>query len=332
MVQVSVAPVTERNILPENIFVVFNPAAQSGRLAGRELDVRSVLKQTIGRTKFVSTTRKGHAKEMAASLPPSVQMVVVIGGDGTVHEVASGLAESNSPIGMAVIPMGSGNDFARAIKMPTDWRRAIEELRTAKAIKVDLGRVKWKEEGVDFFDYFINALGVGFDAHCASLAPKFKGWPFGIGYTASIIAGLRSWVSSGATVWDTSVWDTLREKKAIFSGRMMFSTIGNAQDSGGGYTVNPKALISDGLLDACIVEDLSFLRALSILPSARDGKHLSKKEVSYFQVKSMLIDTDRGIPIHADGEVKTLQARTIEVTLLAEKITVFVPRSAPGQL
>ncbi|MDA1028579.1 MAG: diacylglycerol kinase family lipid kinase [Bacteroidetes bacterium] len=320
----ALAPISELKISPDNVLVIFNPAAGSGRLGARELDIRAELKQSLGRTPIASTSKKGHARELAANLSSNIQMVVAIGGDGTVHETACGLAESNSSAGMAVIPMGTGNDFARALKMPIDWRKAINEIRSAKKISSDMGQVKWKEEGGDFSDYFVNALGIGFDAFCAHLAPKYKGWPFGIGYTASIVAGLREWVSSGATVWDTSF-----EKKPIFSGRMMFTTIGNAQDSGGGYTVNPKALISDGLLDACIVEDLSFFRALSILPSARDGKHLSKKEVSYFQLQNMLIETDRGLPIHSDGEVKTLQARLIEVNVLPGKIAVFVPNSAP---
>jgi len=328
LAHIPVTPISELKILPENILVIFNPAARSGHLAGQELDIRAELKKSIGRTQFISTTKKGHARELASNLPPSIQMVVAIGGDGTVHEVASGLAEANSSAGMAVIPLGSGNDFARVLHMPTDWRKAIEGIRSSKRISADIGCVNWKEEGDDFSAYFMNALGIGFDAHCASIAPKYKNWPLGIGYTASIVAGLRSWVSSGATVWDTSSSD----KKVLFSGRMMFTTVGNAQDSGGGYKVNPKALISDGLLDACIVEDLSFLRALSILPSARDGKHLLKKEVSYFQFQNLLVDTDRGLPIHSDGEVKSLQAISIEVSLLPRKIGLFVPASSPETL
>jgi diacylglycerol kinase (ATP) len=312
---------------PDEILVVFNPAARVGRLAKSELDVRAGVKKALGRVAFVLTTHKGHARELVADLPPTIKLVVVIGGDGSVHDVACGLAESGSNAAMAVIPMGSGNDFARALKMPMNWVDALGQLRTAVPRSVDVGGVGWKEDGEEFQDWFINALGIGLDAHCAYLAPQYKGWPFGLGYTASILAGLKSWVSGGATIWDTS-----NEKQLLFSGRMLFTTIGNAQDSGGGYKINPKALVTDGLLDACIVKDMTFFQALRLLPSARDGGHLKNKAVSYFQLTDMLIETDRGLPVHADGEVKSLQARSIRVSVHPGKLTVFVPSTAPEKL
>ena len=312
--------VTADKISSDQILVVFNPQAQSGKLKRLELDVRSELKKTVGRTDFVSTTGKGHARELMSGLDDRIRLVIAIGGDGTVHEMASGLAESNSTASLAVIPLGSGNDFARAVGMNKSWKESLAQLATATIRPCDMGSVEWKEDGETKQDYFANALGVGFDAHCAHIAPNYKNWPFGIGYTVSILMGLKTWISGGATVWDLS-----SERRALYSGRMMFTTIGNAQDSGGGYKVNPKALLSDGLIDACIVDKMSFFRAVSILPSAREGKHLSKKEVSYFQVTQLLIETDRGLPIHADGEMKSLQARTITVSVLPGKIKIVVP-------
>ncbi len=314
-------------ISPDQILIVFNPAAQSGRLAKLELDIRAESKKILGRTGFVSTNKKGHAREIARTLAPSIKQIIAVGGDGTVHEIAAGLAEANAEAGLAVIPLGSGNDFCRALHMSTDWRRAFEQLKSARIIQSDIGTYSWMENGESHSDYFINAFGVGFDAYCAHFAPIYKSWPLGIGYTVSILVALRSWISSGATVWDLS-----DEKKPIFSGKMMFTAIGNAQDSAGGYKVNPKALITDGLVDPCIVEDLSFFKALSLLPSARDGKHLKRKEVHYHQVRKLLIETDRGIPIHADGEVKSMEARSISVEVLPGKINVFVPKDAPERL
>ena len=321
-IRVPVPFVTADNIPPDQILVVFNPQAQSGKLKRLELDVRSELKKTVGRIDFVSTTGKGHARKLMSELDARIRLVIAIGGDGTVHEVASGLAENESDACMAVIPLGSGNDFARALGMDRSWKASLAQLATAAIRPCDMGQFEWKEDGNPKQDYFANALGVGFDAHCAHLAPRYKNWPFGIGYTVSILMGLKTWISGGATVWDLS-----NEKKALFSGRMMFTTIGNAQDSGGGYKVNPKALLSDGLIDACIVDNMSFFRAVSILPSAREGKHLSKKEVSYFQVTQLLIETDRGLPIHADGEMKSLQARSISVSVLPGKIKLVVPEN-----
>lgn len=314
-------------ISPDQILIVFNPAAQSGRLAKMELDIRSESKKILGRTGFIATNKKGHAREIARTVSPAIKQIISIGGDGTVHEIAAGLTETQSEVGMAVIPLGSGNDFARALHMDMDWRTALNQIKNARLIRSDVGLCQWMEGDQTKKDYFINALGIGFDAYCAHLAPQYKSWPFGLGYTVSILVALRSWISAGATVWDLS-----EEKKPIFSGKMMFTTVGNAQDSGGGYTINPKALVSDGLLDPCIVEDVSFFKALSLLPSARDGKHIRRPEVHYHQLTKMLVETDRGIPIHADGEVKSLEARSINVEILAGALNVFIPANAPDPI
>ncbi|HAY37487.1 MAG TPA: hypothetical protein DCY57_11055 [Bacteroidetes bacterium] len=310
-----------------NVVVVFNPAAQTGRLAHLEPNLKDELHATFGSVRFHCTEYKGHARELAMELGAEVDLVLAVGGDGTVHEVGTGLVEVGSRVPMGILPLGSGNDFARALKMPMEWKEAISALSTGTLRTVDTGYSRWKEEGKTRECRFINALGVGFDAFCAVIAPKYKGWPFGIGYTVSILVALKSWISSGATVWNLS-----NGKEPIFSGRMMFTTIGNAQDSGGGYSINPKALVSDGRVDACVVENCSIMRSLSLLPATREGKHLTMKEVNYHQLEKMLIDTDRGLPIHADGEVQSLEARSIEVSVVANSLRVIVPKSAPEVL
>ena len=151
--------------------------------------------------------------------------------------------------------------------------------------------------------------------------------PFGIGYTVAILAGLKTWVSGGATLRSGT-----RNGDVVFNGRLMFVTIGNAQDSGGGYTVNPGALITDGKLDPCIVENMSIPRALMLLPKARNGGHIGLKGVTYVRLESLNIETDRGLPIHADGETLSLQARTIQVDVQPGSLNVIVPAAAPDLL
>ncbi len=88
-----------------------------------------------------------------------------------------------------------------------EWKEAISALSTGTLRTVDTGYSQWKEEGKTRECRFINALGVGFDAFCAVIAPKYKGWPFGIGYTVSILVALKSWISSGATVLESVEWE-----------------------------------------------------------------------------------------------------------------------------
>lgn len=311
-------------VKPENIIAIFNPAALSGRLAEMETEIRNELKRTIGDIRFVRTKERDHAREIASNLGNNIELVLAIGGDGTVHETGAGLVEAGSEAFMGIIPMGSGNDFARALFMPSNWRKAIKSIVSGRRVRVDTGHATWKEDGVEKSSVFINALGIGFDAHCAFLAPQYKGWPLKIGYTVCILAGMKSWVSAGATIWDMS-----NGKELLFCGRMMFTTVGNARDSGGGYSVNPKALVTDGLVDACMVEDMSLIRTLMMLPSARDGNHLKNRAVRYRQVTRLLIETDRGLPIHADGEMQSLQASMIDIRVRPSSLGAVVPKEAP---
>jgi len=159
------------------------------------------------------------------------------------------------------------------------------------------------------------------------LAPNYKGWPFGIGYTVSILQALRTWISAGATIRTTGP-----TSEVIFNGRLMFVTIGNAFDSGGGYTVNPGALISDGFLDPCIVEDISVLRCISLMPRVRSGDHIGMDEVTYVRTEGIHIDSDRGLPMHADGEILSRQARNIRVDVEKAVLPVVVPADAKDPL
>ncbi len=311
----------------QNILAVINPAARSGRLGELVPEIKRVLEANFGQVEIVLTKEKRHAARIAREASEEYDLILAGGGDGTVHEVASGLVDARKSLPMGVLPLGSGNDFGRALKLSSGWKKAVSELAEGKVIRVDSGKATWLEDAQIRESFFINALGIGFDAHSAIIAPQYKAWPFSLGYTISILAALKSWVSAGATIWNREKGDEL-----LFSGRLMFVTVGNAHDSGGGYTVNPGALISDGMLDPCIVEDISFWKAISLLPRVRGGGHISMKEVTYLRTEAIFIETDRGLPIHADGEVVSKQARSIRVSVNAGSLNVVVPASVNQQI
>ena len=307
-----------------NILAIVNPSARLGRNRALVPTLTQAVEKAFPHANVCLTGHPGHASAIAAQDGPAADLVLACGGDGTVHEVAEGLVLSGSKTPMGVLGMGSGNDFARALHMPTSWRDAVATVENGRMEAVDTGAVTWQEAGERQAGFFINALGVGFDAHTAVIAPAYKGYPFGTGYTVAILKALGSWVSGGATIREGD-----RNGPVLFNGRLMFATVGNAFDSGGGYTVNPGALISDGMLDPCVVEDISVLRSIMLLPKVRSGKHVDLDEVTYKRVRSLHIDTDRGLPVHADGEILSLQARDLQISLRPASLNVVVPRDAP---
>ena len=299
---------------------IINPASSVGQTSTRVDEVISALGAVGIEAEVVLSERPLHARDVARALGRDGQMVLAVGGDGTVNEVAQGLLESESTSVLGILPLGTGNDFARLIGMSNDLETAVGQLKTAEPVKVDIGRVRWKQADNAFSCIFVNAIGIGFDGHVASIAPRYKGYPFQLGYLAAILVALTTWKDVGVTVSDLDVASSKQ-----FTGPLFFVTVGNARDSGGGYTINPKASIVDGRLDVCLVRSLPKLRALRMLPSARTGGHLEYNEVQYWQSTGIRIEMERGIPIHMDGEVRSLNASEVEVTVDPRALNVMVP-------
>jgi len=305
------------------ITAIINPSASSGKVGARAGAILEELRSEGLTTRVLYTERPKHAIKLAAEASGTSDVVLAIGGDGTNHEVAMGLLASDSHSALAVLPTGTGNDFARMIGMSENPRQAARQLLSGVYQQVDVGRVSWFEESERRIGAFVNALGIGFDGYAAYLAPKYKGLPFKTGYLVTILAALKSWVPCGVTVWEET-----DGRRAVYSGRLFFVTVGNARDSAGGYQINPKASITDGLLDICLVRAVGYFRALHMLPSARTGSHLRFPEVSYWHSKAIRIESDRSLPVHADGEMLSVSARNIEVSVDPGALTVLVPSDA----
>lgn len=299
---------------------IINPAARSGKLRARMDEVVKALEKEGILVKRLITEGPNHATELAHEASRTADVILAVGGDGTVHEVARGILESKTDTSLAIMPCGTGNDFARMIGMSKDPSEAARQLITAVRCKVDVGRVTWLEDGEKKSGTFINAIGIGFDGYAASIAPRYKGLPFGMGYLVSILAALKTWVPCGVTVWDES-----KESEVRFSGPLFFVTIGNARDSAGGYRINPKASIVDGKLDVCLVEAIGYFRALRMLPTTRNGSHLKSPEVKYWHTNSIRIDADRSLPVHVDGEMLSISASGIEISVDSGALNVLIP-------
>lgn len=310
-----------------HVLAIANPSARSGRNCALMSELETAIRAEFPGASLRTTESPGHAAEIAAREGPSVDLVLACGGDGTVHEVAKGLVTSDCSTPMGVLGMGSGNDFARALRMPSSWKASLSVIAAGRVLDADTGHVSWQENGSTHTGFFVNALGIGFDAHSAVIAPQYKGYPLRMGYTLAILKSLQTWVSGGATIREDD-----RNGRVLFSGRLMFATVGNAFDSGGGYTVNPGALISDGALDPCIVEHISKLRSIMLLPKIRNGKHIDLDEVVYERVHGIHVDTDRGLPVHADGEILSLQARDLQVQVQPGSLRVVVPDAVQGPI
>ncbi len=296
--------------------VILNPAA-GNRRAGRErARLHEVFEAAGVPFEIIVTERPNHASALARRAAARFDAVVAAGGDGTLHEVASGLFGNGTGAALGLIPLGTGNDFATLLGLPRRTDEAVRALLGAEAIPVDGGLVRWREDGDPrrHETVFVNAVGIGFDALVAAEAERAT-WVRGrLGYVAAIGRSLRAWPQPEAEV--RSVGAECDAWSEVYAGPFFLAAVGNGTSVGGGFRLTPNARIDDGLLDLCLVAGpLSLARIARVLPKALRGRHLGEPEVRAGRVRRLSLRLSSGVPIHADGEVVTRSAVEVVVAV-----------------
>ncbi|MBR6451251.1 MAG: diacylglycerol kinase family lipid kinase [Lachnospiraceae bacterium] len=238
--------------------------------------------------------------------------IVVCGGDGTMNEVMCGIRDFGKVI-LGCLPIGSSNDLIRDLglkKDPMEMLKAI--LKPNRIISMDVGRVQY----VGGEKKFSVSMGIGFDgAIChEALHSKIKDFfnKIKLGKLTYLFISLRQ--LAGMKKVGASI--ILDDEKVIHVDRVMFVTGMVHRYEGGGFMFCPEADYADGLLDILVVGDLSKLKVLQILPSARKGTHTRNSGMNTYRAKKVVIKTDVPLPVHADGESVGFQS---EVTVTQEE-------------
>jgi diacylglycerol kinase (ATP) len=268
---------------------IVNPAA--GRRSGARIwsDLVAHL-ESIRAWQCVATEYRGHARELAQrAATDGVERVVAIGGDGTISEVAGGLAHSHTALG--IIPVGTGNDSARSLGIPRDPLAAARLAQTGNPRAIDLGEIATLQAAA----YFVSVAGFGFDAAVASRVNRM---PRLTGGTLPYVAGvlLTLWLYRAAHV--RLKLDGRRVERALFLG-----AVANHARYGGGMQIVPHARADDGLLDLCLVRDLSRLEVLRLMPKLYSGGHVGNRAVELFSFRELTAEADTPVQAHADGEL-----------------------------
>jgi len=292
--------------LPKNpcYQVILNPVAGRGRGA-RLLPQIPELLQGL-RYDLAVTEGHGHATALAAeAASEGYDVVVAVGGDGTTLEVLNGLAGSHTVL--AVLPIGSGNDFIKPLGIPTDLVAAVGLLRRGLVRRIDLGRAG----GV----YFGNMLGMGFDA-CVAIET----------YRLPRLRGLALYL---AALWRT-VWrycaPHLRiecDGRMILKGRFLMANVANGRCQGANFWLTPNAQMDDGLFDLCLIAAMPIPLFFYHLPKVFRGKHTCLREVTMLQARRVVVQADRPIAVHADGEILAQATTSLEAEIVPGALQVL---------
>lgn len=265
------------------LLAIVNPI--SGRTS--KARVRESILGNIDTTKYEvaieMTQRPGHATELAAkAVAEGVEVVVAVGGDGTVNEVAKALVGTSTALG--IIPCGSGNGLARHLHIPMDVRKAVQILNEGTAIAID-------SMTVNCIPCFCT-MGVGYDAKVSEEYSKESTRGF-VTYARKFIGG---WFSYEPQEYIIVTDEKVLERKAVAI------TCANANQWGNGFHVAPKASLRDGFIDVTIIHPIKLVNAIP-MPAQILGYSFDKNpDVETLRVKSLLIKRRNTDVIHVDGE------------------------------
>jgi diacylglycerol kinase (ATP) len=279
--------------LSRTVFLV-NPASANGKTGKRWPEIGRAAQAAGLRGEAIFSERPGQLGDLAReAADEGATLLVVVGGDGTVHEVVNGIAGRDG-IELALIPRGTGWDFARTHKIP---KRLGEALRIAKEGQVrsfDLGRATYLADGSDQTAWFANMASVGMSGAVAAKANSTtKALGAKTSYLLALGAVFARWKNVELRVRvDEEERRGLMEETIVAVGRYL----------AGGMMITPDAEPDDELFDVLLIGDVTKTELVRVMPKIYRGTHLPHPKGEVLRGRNVSIEADDPLPIQLDGE------------------------------
>jgi diacylglycerol kinase (ATP) len=288
--------------------VLYNPAAGRGRARGKiDLAVRR-LEERAGAVDLQISRSAGHLTDLAAETTlESCDRLVICGGDGSLNLTIRRLNLRDIPL--AIVPLGSGDDFAQTAGIPRDTLQACDVAVDGVERQFDVAQVN----GVRY----MGVAGLGFDSEVAEFANSIKHLRGSLVYLYSIFRVLPAFRPHPVRI-------STNGDGAFRDDEMMFAAIGNTHRYGAGIKIVPPAVPDDAQLDLCLVRRCSRWDLLKALPLAYSGRHVTKPFVILERADSFTFHSERKMRVFADGE--PLGETPATLTIAPERLRVIVPR------
>lgn len=307
--------------------IILNPI--SGRGTGRQLIQPITEKLTSMKLNFdlVQTQKPWHAAELTQqAVKDGFSAVVSAGGDGTANEVLNGLMLSrkngNFTTSMGVIPVGSGNDFAYSMGLPTQWEPACELIAANTIRRIDIGRVisEYYPDG----RYFGNGVGIGFDAVVGFESAKM---PHLHGFLSYAVAAVKTI----SLYYRSPLLEIQLDDETITVPALMVSIM-NGQRMGGGFFMAPNGQSDDGHFDLCIAKQMTRAGILALIPRFMKGTQFSHPAILAKHSSKVKVTALNGtLPAHADGETLCVEGHQLAMELLPAQLDLISQNSIHQQ-
>jgi YegS/Rv2252/BmrU family lipid kinase len=308
--------------------VIVNPASADGATRENWPKIASDLRTHFGAFTVSFTEAVGHACEVAAeAAKQGTQLIIACGGDGTISEVANGIIESKKEVELGILPGGTGSDFRRTLKMPTNIAAAARALRDGRPRKIDIGRVTFvNDRGERETRFFINVASFGMSTSVLDRAAsgEARKWipafaPRKLTSKLSYAAATVQTTLSSSPIEVNIQLDEHPERRL----RVAEFCVANARYYGGGMKIAPDAKFDDGFFDIVTIGDASSFRILANAPRLYFGAHLRMNEVTHAlakQVVARAVKKDDVVRVELDGEVVGRLPATFEVVPRALRV------------
>ncbi|TFB12309.1 diacylglycerol kinase family lipid kinase [Candidatus Marinimicrobia bacterium MT.SAG.3] len=286
-----------------SIKLIINPAAGRGKTSKLSKRVISEFEKRGIDFDYEYSTKLRHAVEISRKASTEFQKVIAVGGDGTVNEVGEGLVGSDVIFG--VIPLGSGNDFAKENGIPSKISDAVGVILSDNFHLIDVIKVNDRVS--------LNTAGIGFNGIVSEVAKSVK-----------YLKGMSVYIWS---VVKTAVRYKSIPLKISINGRLIeddifMVSICNSKSEGGGFIMAPDAKNDDGLFDVTIIRHTGYTKLFLNLNKALTGNLNKLKEVETIKGNSILIESEYPMPVHVDGEVISLVLHKVEASILKSSLKV----------
>lgn len=288
--------------MKNTILFIINPISGGKSKRNFPTLIDKYLDHTKFNSTFVFTERVSHASELAvAAVNAGIEIVVAVGGDGTINEVASSLVDTACKMG--IIPCGSGNGLARSLGIPLNKKEALVKLNSFKIVQIDSGSINGKK--------FFNMAGVGFDAHISKMFAK----SITRGITGYVKTTLQELSTYQAQHYDIYIDGMLYQREAFMI------SIANSSQFGNNAHISPFACLKDGLLDICIIKPFP-LYSFPLMGIQMFSKTAHRsKFVEIIKGKEIKIGRKFAAPVHLDGEPEIMDA---ELKIIIKPLSLTV--------
>ena len=284
---------------------IINPHSGTSRKTSIPELAYNILSENGSELYFVYTNEQGHVAQIIDNVATQgFDVVIGVGGDGTINEVADAVRPTDMTMG--IIPMGSGNGLARSLDIPMDPEAALEVIRKGYIKRIDC----CEANGIPFFVTF----GVGFDAQVtASYDQKSFRGPL-----SYVISTVDQFIKHKSSLYRLHINGEMIEQKAFLV------TCANADQYGNNAIIAPEAELDDGLFDVVVIRAMSLLKAPQVAISLFTKRVDESASIDIYRTDHLIIEREEADYAQVDGELLELGCR-IEITIQKQQLPILVP-------